>query len=145
MRNFGACFGVANYCICRSIDLEELIAADAQVPNTCYDLIANIVYDGDPNKGKGSYRVHILHQVCSVVTEWINIFCLRAIMSAVSGYWHISLIAMGGIAYNERILRDIRNLINVSLFWLFFVHSLYIYRCFALCRIQYYCCYYYYH
>ena len=33
-----------------------------------------------------------------VVTEWINIFCLCVIMSAVSGYWHISLIAMGGIA-----------------------------------------------
>ena len=42
-------------------------------------------------------------------------------MSAVSGYWHISLIAMGGIAYNERILRDIKNLINVSMFSLFFV------------------------
>ena len=47
----------------RNIDLEELIAADAEVPNTCYDLIANLVHDGDPNEGKGSYRVHILHQV----------------------------------------------------------------------------------
>uniref|UniRef100_H2Z993 ubiquitinyl hydrolase 1 n=1 Tax=Ciona savignyi TaxID=51511 RepID=H2Z993_CIOSA len=45
-----------------NIDLEELIAVDADVPNTCYDLVANIVHDGDPNEGKGSYRVHILHQ-----------------------------------------------------------------------------------
>ena len=68
-------------------------------------------------------------------------------MSAVSGYWHILLIAMGGIVvlHNERILQDIWNLINMSLFPLFFVYSLYIYRCFALCQIQYYCCYYYYH
>ena len=50
----------------RNIDLEELIAADAEVPNTCYDLIANIVHDGDPNEGKGSYRVHILHQVRNI-------------------------------------------------------------------------------
>uniref|UniRef100_H2Y010 ubiquitinyl hydrolase 1 n=1 Tax=Ciona intestinalis TaxID=7719 RepID=H2Y010_CIOIN len=45
-----------------NIDLEELVAADADVPHTCYDLMANIVHDGDPNEGKGSYRVHILHQ-----------------------------------------------------------------------------------
>nr|CAB3267559.1 U4/U6.U5 tri-snRNP-associated protein 2 [Phallusia mammillata] len=45
----------------KNIDLEELIAADANVPNTCYDLVANIVHDGDPNEGKGSYRAHVLH------------------------------------------------------------------------------------
>ena len=39
----------------------------------------------------------ISFQVTSVVAESI-IFCPRAIMSAVSGYWHISLIAMVGIA-----------------------------------------------
>ena len=33
-----------------------------------------------------------------VAESIINIFCPCAIMSAVSGYWHISLIAMGGIA-----------------------------------------------
>ena len=32
-----------------------------------------------------------------VVESIINIFCPRAIMSAVSDYWHISLIAMRGI------------------------------------------------
>ncbi|XP_076807071.1 ubiquitin carboxyl-terminal hydrolase 39-like isoform X2 [Clavelina lepadiformis] len=46
----------------KNIDLEELVAADAKCPNTCYDLMANIVHDGEPNEGKGSYRVHILHQ-----------------------------------------------------------------------------------
>jgi U4/U6.U5 tri-snRNP-associated protein 2 len=29
-------------------------------PNTVYDLIANLVHDGDPNKG--TYRVHILNK-----------------------------------------------------------------------------------
>ena len=38
------------------------------------------------------------------------------------------------VLHNEWILWDIRNLINVSLFSFFFVYSLYIYRCFALCR-----------
>ena len=37
---------------------------------------------------------------------------------------------------NERILRDIRNLITVSLFSLFFVCLLYIYRCFAVLKIN---------
>ena len=36
------------------------------------------------------------------------------------------------VLHNERILRDIRNLINVSSFSLLFVYSLYIYRCFNL-------------
>lgn len=31
-------------------------------PNATYDLIANIVHDGEPGPGKGTYRVHILHQ-----------------------------------------------------------------------------------
>ena len=60
-----------------------------------------------------------------------------SIMSAVSGYWHISLIAMGGILHNERILRYIRNLINVSLFSIFFVYSLYTYLCFNLLLVYY--------
>lgn len=34
--------------------------AQKEHPNTVYDLIANIVHDGEPNKG--SYRVHILHK-----------------------------------------------------------------------------------
>ena len=33
-----------------------------------------------------------------VAESIVNIFCPCAIMSAVSGCWHISLIAMGGIA-----------------------------------------------
>ena len=36
---------------------------------------------------------------------------------------------------NERILRDIRNLITVSLFSLFFVCLLYIYCCFAVLKL----------
>uniref|UniRef100_H2Z991 Ubiquitin carboxyl-terminal hydrolase 39 n=1 Tax=Ciona savignyi TaxID=51511 RepID=H2Z991_CIOSA len=55
-----------------NIDLEELIAVDADVPNTCYDLVANIVHDGDPNEGKGSYRVHILHQ-SPVPNKWYEL------------------------------------------------------------------------
>ena len=28
-----------------------------------YDLVANIVHDGQPESGKGTYRIHILHKV----------------------------------------------------------------------------------
>jgi len=46
----------------KAIDMEEYVASDANITNTTYDLMANIVHDGNPNDGKGSYRVHILHQ-----------------------------------------------------------------------------------
>ena len=39
------------------------------------------------------------------------------------------------VLHNERILRDKRNLINVSLFWLLFVCSVYKYCCFDLLSI----------
>ena len=42
--------------------MKELLNEEAQKtnPNTVYDLVANIVHDGQPNKG--TYRVHILHK-----------------------------------------------------------------------------------
>jgi hypothetical protein len=44
------------------VDLKELLSAENQKnnPNTVYDLIANIVHDGEPEKG--TYRVHINHK-----------------------------------------------------------------------------------
>ena len=44
------------------MDLRELLNAQglASNPNTVYDLIANIVHDGEPNKG--TYRVQILQK-----------------------------------------------------------------------------------
>lgn len=46
----------------KNIDLSDCLPPGSDQVDTCYDLIANIVHDGDPNAGKGSYRVHILHQ-----------------------------------------------------------------------------------
>lgn len=46
----------------KNIDLAEFVSADSDIKDTCYDLVANIVHDGDPNIGKGTYRVYILHQ-----------------------------------------------------------------------------------
>ncbi len=42
--------------------MRELLSEENQKnnPSTVYDLIANIVHDGDPNKG--TYRVHILNK-----------------------------------------------------------------------------------
>lgn len=46
----------------KDVDLRELLSPEVQAdnPNTIYDLIANVVHDGQPNKG--TYRVHILHK-----------------------------------------------------------------------------------
>ena len=50
---------------CRAIDFGELLSADVRCrhKHTTYDLIANVVHDGEPGPGKGTYRVHILHKV----------------------------------------------------------------------------------
>ncbi|XP_074599394.1 ubiquitin specific protease 39 [Brevipalpus obovatus] len=47
-----------------NIDLTEFVSSKAKSGGDkyVYDLIANIVHDGDPEPGKGSYRVHILHR-----------------------------------------------------------------------------------
>jgi len=46
----------------KNVDMKELLNEEAQKtnPNTVYDLVANIVHDGQPNKG--TYRVHIIHK-----------------------------------------------------------------------------------
>lgn len=46
----------------RNIDFGDILTPEikAQHKNTMYDLIANIVHDGEPSKG--TYRVHVLHK-----------------------------------------------------------------------------------
>ncbi|XP_037068844.1 U4/U6.U5 tri-snRNP-associated protein 2-like [Pollicipes pollicipes] len=48
----------------KSIDLAEYLAPDcaAAAGNTVYDLLTNIVHDGEPGAGKGTYRCHTLHR-----------------------------------------------------------------------------------
>lgn len=48
----------------KGIDFGELLSPEnkAHHPNTTYDLIANIVHDGSPEAGKGTYRVCLLHK-----------------------------------------------------------------------------------
>ena len=50
------------------IDFGELLSPEVRDshPHTTYDLIANTVHDGEPGPGKGSFRTHILHKVCSL-------------------------------------------------------------------------------
>lgn len=59
----------------KNVDLSELLEKGAEQlgPNgdgkVVYDLIANIVHDGEPKHGKGTFRIHILHKVgCFFVT-----------------------------------------------------------------------------
>ena len=51
----------------RNIDFGELLQPEERTKhrNTTYDLMANIVHDGEPEAGKGTYRAHILHKVGS--------------------------------------------------------------------------------
>ena len=50
------------------MDFTEYLSKDPEVqkrnPSASYDLIANIVQDGEPGPGKGTYRAHVLHKVC---------------------------------------------------------------------------------
>lgn len=49
----------------KDVDLGELIATnvpEAAEGTYVYDLIANIVHEGEPGSGKGTYRAHILHR-----------------------------------------------------------------------------------
>lgn len=43
-------------------DIGEIIGWPKDKEKQVYDLIANIVHDGTPEAGKGTYRVHILHR-----------------------------------------------------------------------------------
>lgn len=48
--------------ISRNVDFGDILTPEVKAmhKNTSYDLIANIVHDGEPNKG--TYRVHVLKQ-----------------------------------------------------------------------------------
>ena len=51
--------------IYRGIDFGELLAPEVRAKHkyTTYDLVANIVHDGEPGTEKGQYKVQILHKV----------------------------------------------------------------------------------
>ncbi|CAG2181170.1 unnamed protein product, partial [Oppiella nova] len=47
----------------RNVDLSELLSPEHRTANHCvYDLIANVVHEGEPEAGKGTYRCHVLHR-----------------------------------------------------------------------------------
>lgn len=47
----------------RGVDFGDILGTEVRNKHKCttYDLLANIVHDGEPSKG--TYRVHILHKV----------------------------------------------------------------------------------
>ncbi|XP_071830110.1 ubiquitin carboxyl-terminal hydrolase 39-like [Apostichopus japonicus] len=58
----------------KNIDFKDMLSSDPAViakhPHTTYDLMANVVHDGEPGSGKGTYRVHVLHQASQ---KWYEI------------------------------------------------------------------------
>ena len=55
---------VSDLLVCyRNVDFGDILTPEVKekYTNTTYDLVANIVHDGEP--GKGTYRVHVLHKV----------------------------------------------------------------------------------
>ncbi|XP_060573460.1 ubiquitin carboxyl-terminal hydrolase 39-like [Ruditapes philippinarum] len=48
----------------KNIDFGDLLSPEVRAihRNTTYDLMANIIHDGAPGPGKGTYRAHILHK-----------------------------------------------------------------------------------
>lgn len=74
MINFFNCLYLShfhNYIFYRNVDFSEILQPDLidKQPRAIYDLIANIVHDGEPGSGKGTYRTHILHRVCYCVSS----------------------------------------------------------------------------
>lgn len=53
----------ASFFCSRNIDFGDILTPEVKAVHkyTTYDLVANIVHDGEP--GKGTYRVHVLHKV----------------------------------------------------------------------------------
>lgn len=53
---------IYNFSFLRNVDFGDILTPEVKAAhkNTSYDLIANIVHDGEPNKG--TYRVHVLKQ-----------------------------------------------------------------------------------
>lgn len=49
----------------RNIDFVDYVEESHRVPGRSYryNLIANIVHDGQPGAGKGTYRAHVYHKV----------------------------------------------------------------------------------
>ncbi|KAK3089752.1 hypothetical protein FSP39_006198 [Pinctada imbricata] len=48
----------------KNIDFGDLLPPEERVKHKCttYDLMANVVHDGLPERGKGTYRCHVLHK-----------------------------------------------------------------------------------
>lgn len=46
----------------KNSDCKQVSDQQQQKISKCYNLIVNIVHDGDPELGKGTYRAHILHR-----------------------------------------------------------------------------------
>ena len=92
------------------------------------------VYAGQPRQALSSIMPIILGGRSVVAEPLINIFILVfCLWCPVVGTYR-SL--QWAVLHNERILQHKRNLITVSLFSLFFVCLLYIYRCFAVLKIN---------
>ena len=64
----------------RDVDFGDILGADVRQshPITTYNLLANIVHDGEP--GKGTYRVHVLHKVINsndLSRQYIHVINVR--------------------------------------------------------------------
>ena len=71
--------------------MAEFLSSDPKIqdahPHTVYDLVANICHDGQAGAGKGTYRVHLRHKVCSYYTcDWSDLIgcVLRVPISGLS-------------------------------------------------------------
>ena len=51
-------------CVHRNLDFGDYVADSHRVPGKSYryNLVCNIVHDGQPGAGKGTYRVHVYHK-----------------------------------------------------------------------------------
>jgi len=62
----------------KGVDFGELLLPNhrAKHSNTVYDLMANVVHEGEPGAGKGTYKIHLLRQGSGKWYELQDLHCI---------------------------------------------------------------------
>ena len=121
------------YHVSRGIDFGELLSPEvrAKHKDTIYDLVANIVHDGEPGSAKGTYRVHLLNKVWLLKFYSFN-FCRLAsnsLIIIIQRIWGCSTFLKLGFLFK---VTNIKNNSSHIVFTLAIQDKLYMSRLLAL-------------
>ena len=100
----------------RNIDFGDLLAPEHRVlhRNTTYDLMANVVHDGEPERGKGTYRVHVLHKVCCSPIDIVYVLLwLSHWLTLYISYYDSHWLILYASCYDSLYLKTLENILDV--------------------------------